>query len=354
MERSQRCRYIWYRARFKSPRLRALAQFEKNNFAMRGRLSILRDAKETNGRSGRCESECGAYSRPLYRATNTTTLAFRGEANAQRGCGNFGANGRKQRRKGTGSYTHGRTPVRDRTPRRARQVEEEIAVTTIVSLAARDFIAVGCDSLATTSADLVYPSEITSVYFDASGKLKLDALGKPLLQHSSQIWEKAKSKPIDQLPNVTKLYDLHPFRACVLFAGTSRIGNTTISHIVDTFLAQGELRNRKSTYTIGWLAQKFTDHVMKIYDKEIPSKWARPMAEVILSGYSATHRLPELWRITFSYNRAKADFVGTPYEAIPRGEFNVIFGGQYDVIQRVVNGIDWESIALSKSGRRTF
>src|SRR5207245_2090124 len=29
--------------------------------------------------------------------------------------------------------------------------------------------------------------------------------------------------------------------------------------------------------------------------------------------------------------------------AVPRGEFNVIFGGQYDVIQRVVRGIDWAS-----------
>jgi hypothetical protein len=218
---------------------------------MRGRLSILWNAKERNGRCSRRKSECGTYRCPLYGTANPTTFAFRGKANAQRGCGDFGANGRKQRRKGEGVHADGRTPVRNRTSRRSRQVEEKVAVTTIVSLAARDFIAVGCDSLATTSADLVYPSEITSVYFDSNGNLKLDALGKPLLQRATQIWEKAKSKPIDQLPNVTKLYDLHPFRACVLFAGTSRIGDTTIGHIVDTFLAQREVRNRKSTYTIG-------------------------------------------------------------------------------------------------------
>src|SRR5262245_6348763 len=120
---------------------------------MRGRLSIFWDAKEQNGRSGRRESDCGAYRRYLYGATSATTLAFRGKANAQRGCGNFRANGRKQRRKGAGSHSDGRTQDRNCTSRRSRQVEEEVAVTTIVSLAARDFIAVGCDSLATTSAD---------------------------------------------------------------------------------------------------------------------------------------------------------------------------------------------------------
>lgn len=212
-------------------------------------------------------------------------------------------------------------------------------MTTIVSLAARDFIVVGCDSLATTSTDLLNPADITSVYFETNGTLKVDALGKPLLQSASQIWEKAKNLPIDQLPSVTKLYDLAPVKACVLFAGTARIGNTTISHIIDTFIAQPEIRNN-ATYTIEWIAEKFKEFVLKIYDHEIPEKWARPVMEVILSGYSAEYRQPELWRLTFQYNRKTADFECDLHNPIQRGEFNVIFGGQVDVIQRVVNGID--------------
>jgi hypothetical protein len=117
------------------------------------------------------------------------------------------------------------------------------AVTTIISLAARDFIVVGCDSLATTSLDLVYPHEISSAFFDdTTGALKLDSTGKPLLQNSRQIWEKAQNMPIDQLPSVTKLYDLEPFRACLLFAGASRIGNTTIWNLVETFKAEEDVK----------------------------------------------------------------------------------------------------------------
>jgi hypothetical protein len=216
-------------------------------------------------------------------------------------------------------------------------------VTTLLSLAARDFIVVGCDSLATTSADLVYPYEITSAYFESDGKLKLDASGQPILQRAQQIWDKAKNRPIDQLPSVTKLYDLTPFNACALFAGTSRIGNTTIAHIIDTFLMQPKIKKRVKDYTLGWLARQFRDFVMAIYDKEVPTKTARAVMEVILSGYSAKHRQPELWRVNFAYDYKKADFACDVIDSVKRGDYSVIFGGQYDVIQRIVNGIDSSS-----------
>src|SRR4030095_6356017 len=107
------------------------------------------------------------------------------------------------------------------------------------------FIVVGCDSLATTSFDLVYPHHLVFDFFDQNGALKLDSSGKPLLQHASQIWSKAKSMPVDQLPSVTKLYTLAPFNACLLFAGASRIGDTTIRNLVETFRANPAIRRRK-------------------------------------------------------------------------------------------------------------
>jgi hypothetical protein len=215
-------------------------------------------------------------------------------------------------------------------------------VTTILSLAARDFIAVGCDSLATTSTKLVHPYDITSIYFETDGKLKVDAGGKPLLQNAQQIWEKSKDRPIDQLPSVTKLYDLAPLNVCALFAGTSRIGNTTMAHIVDTFLVEPDVQQQRP-YTIEWIANHFKDFVMAIYDREVPDKWARGVLEVILSGYSTEHRQPELWRLTFAYNAQKQDFECNVVNSGKRGDYTVIFGGQYDVIQRVVNGIDSSS-----------
>jgi hypothetical protein len=216
-------------------------------------------------------------------------------------------------------------------------------MTTILSLAARDFIVVGCDSLATTSDDLIFPYELASTFFDQSGDLKLDAAGKPLLQNTRQIWDRAKSMPVNQLPSVTKLYDLAPIRACLLFSGTSRIGNTTIWNLVDTFKTDKEVRKRKSNYTMKWLAEKLQAFVEEVYQREVKQDWMRPEMEIILSGYSAAHRNPEIWRLFFSYKRQTKKFECDPSNPVPRGEFNLIFGGQYDVIQRVVNGIDWPS-----------
>jgi hypothetical protein len=213
-------------------------------------------------------------------------------------------------------------------------------MTTTVALAARDFIAVACDSLATTSVDLAPAYEIASTFFDANGQLKRDGSGAPLLQNARQIWDKAQSIPVDQLPSVMKLYDLEPMRACLLFAGLSRISDTTIWNLVETFKAEADIKSAVSTYTMEWLAEKLRAFVDAIYQREIPDAWMRPMMEIILSGYSAQHREPELWRLTFNYDRLTTQFKCDIHNPVPRGQFNVIFGGQYDVISRVVNGVD--------------
>ena len=223
-------------------------------------------------------------------------------------------------------------------------------MTTTISLAARDFIVVGCDSLATTSVDLVFPHELASEFFDAAGSLKLDGNGQPLLKTSAQIWEKAKSMPVDQLPSVTKLYDLEPIRACLLFAGTSRIGDITIQNFVESFQAHKEVKKRRSNYTIEWLSNHLKDHVMDIYEKEIKEPWARPGMQILVSGYSAKHDYPEVWKLAFTYKRDTNVFECDVLNPTPRKTFNIIFGGQYDVIQRVVLGID-ESSYWSLRGR---
>lgn len=216
-------------------------------------------------------------------------------------------------------------------------------MTTIVSLAARDFIVVGCDSLATTSLDLVFPHELTPEFFEPNGDLKHDAGGQPFLKNAGQIWSKAKSMPVDQLPSVTKLYDLEPMKACFLFAGASRIGDTTIRNLVETFKAEPEIQSIQSTYTIETIANKFKEFTLAAYEREIPDLWMRPTMETILSGYSAEYREPETWRLLFSFNRPTGQFDCAVTNDIPRKSYNVLFGGQYDVIQRVVMGIDAQS-----------
>jgi hypothetical protein len=146
--------------------------------------------------------------------------------------------------------------------------------------------------------------------------------------------------PVDQLPSVVKLYDLEPFKACLLFAGASRIGDTTIRNLVETFKAKDSIQAQKLTYTIDFIANEFKAFVMDSYEREIPEAWMRPTMEVILSGYSAAHREPELWRLIFNFNRQTRKFECSVNNDVPRKSYNVLFGGQYDVIQRVVNGLD--------------
>lgn len=221
-------------------------------------------------------------------------------------------------------------------------------MTTLISLAARDFIVVGCDSLATASADLVFPGQLAMDYFDASGALKLDLDGKPLLKMSYQLWEKAESIPVDNLPSVTKLFSLEPYRAALLFSGTSRIGETTIRNLVETFHAQLPSLDAKKKkggaarqpYTMQGVAENLRDFIVNIYRTEIPDEAMRPSMDIILSGYSEQFREPELWRIQFAYNRTQMQFTANVSNAVERKKYNVIFGGQYDVVQRIVNGID--------------
>ena len=218
-------------------------------------------------------------------------------------------------------------------------------MTTLISLAARDFIAIGCDSLATASKPLVAPAEIHSAFFDSNGELAIGSDGKPLLKEASQIWGLATSLPINQLPSVTKLYDLKPMHACVLFAGTSLIGETTVRNLAETFKVDGRFLGVASSDTgsIEQLAFALKDFVAEIYEREISDETLRPLIEMIVSGYSKDSRQPEVWRILAYYDYAASKFICEARPEVSRGEYNIIFGGQYDVIQRIVMGVDLPS-----------
>jgi hypothetical protein len=201
-------------------------------------------------------------------------------------------------------------------------------------LAARDFIVVGCDSLATTTRPLLAPNLIEQEFFDAAGKLKVDSSGIPLLREPNQLWKMSKHYPVDQLPSVTKAYALGE-KAALLFAGASRVGSVTVKNLVGSFL---------DSFLEGSTMEKVADDlktfVADIYEKEILKAESRPSMEIILSGYSPSSRNPQAFRLSFSYNWNTEKFVSEVIEEVKSGKFKVIFGGQYDVIQRVVTGVD--------------
>lgn len=220
-------------------------------------------------------------------------------------------------------------------------------MTTTVSLAARDFIVVGCDSLATFSKPLVDPEKLQATFFDSTGVLKLDADGKPLLQNASQMWQTADNFPVNQLPSVTKIFDLLPKKAAVLFAGAARIKDLTVKNLVESFKESSDFQE-SSTYTMASLAGKLKDFIVNAYESQFPNAWERPLIEIILSGYSTGERFPEVFRITCNFNWQTNAFNAEITEEVKPGNYDIIFGGQYDVIQRVVNGIDIASWASLK------
>jgi hypothetical protein len=215
-------------------------------------------------------------------------------------------------------------------------------MTTIVALAARDFIAVGADSLATMSAALVDPLQVSSTFFDQSGNLIVDAAGKPILSHASQIWGLASLRPVNQLPSITKVFSLDPHRAAVLFAGIARVGDVSTKNLVEQFKDSLPFKKGRSS-SAEQLAEMLRDFVKNIYETEIANPELRPAMEILLAGYSANHRQPEIYRLLFGWDWSKKQFQAEVNPEVARGSYNVVFGGQYDVIQRVVNGIDVHS-----------
>src|SRR6202011_1292211 len=104
--------------------------------------------KDGNGHQRECGSDCVYFYRSARsRKCHVRTVRIRRKAIAQRGSLNFRKVGRKQRWKSAGSKVVSTSPSRDRSPSRCHALASR--VTTIVSLAARDFIAVGCDSYGT-------------------------------------------------------------------------------------------------------------------------------------------------------------------------------------------------------------
>lgn len=212
-------------------------------------------------------------------------------------------------------------------------------MTTTISLATRDCIVLGCDSLATSIRAFLDPFRLADYFFEQNGDLKRDANGVSLLQKASQLSGFIQNVPQDQLPNVTKLFQLEPLPIGVLFSGASGLGNLSVKNLVDSFLADASFLPFKSTApSVKQVADAFFAFTSNIYNQaygSLPDQF-KPTMEVLLSGYSSNSHLPEVFRLVFS---------ATPENKVEvaQGQFNIIFSGQYDVIQRVVMGIDLQS-----------
>jgi hypothetical protein len=210
-------------------------------------------------------------------------------------------------------------------------------MTTTISLPTRDCIVIGCDSLATSSQVVVNPFKLLQAFFSDDGKLRVDDNGSPVLDNAQKLVAFTEPIPVNQLPNVTKIFSLEPFKAGLLFAGIAGIGAKSVRTLVETFLedSKDSIDPNSSIETVGNALLEYLHQEFEVNFRETAVEY-RPEMEILLSGYSNGSRTPEIFRLRIG-----------PCKLITRetveGKYDIVFGGQHDVIQRVVKGIDLET-----------
>lgn len=214
-------------------------------------------------------------------------------------------------------------------------------MTTTISFATRDCVVIGCDSLATTTVPMLDPFRLLNDFFDQDDglSLKKDEEGEPKLKTFQDLQAYIEAVPYNQLPNVTKIFDLKPAKIGILFAGTAVIAGHSIRNLVDAFKAEDEIAAYLAgNYTVRGTAKRLYDYISTYYEDEVRDSPVRPQMEIIVSGYSKRYNQPEVQIIEFgdASNEGVTQSVG-------RGGYDIVFGGQYDVIYRVINGLDLEN-----------
>ena len=212
-------------------------------------------------------------------------------------------------------------------------------MTTTISLPTSDCVVIGCDSLATTSQNMINPAKFVDYYFSEDGKLKLGKDKQPLLKSVKSLFAFLEPIPTNQLPSVTKIFDLKPFEAGLLFSGISGIGKQSVRNLIDHFKESSDFNSLyRTNYTLEKLTEMLFKYLEGIYEtvyKEYPKEY-RPIMEVIVSGYSKGGIQPEVFRILLGQSPGVED-------EVKAGDFDIVYGGTYDVIQRIVRGIDFRS-----------
>lgn len=208
-------------------------------------------------------------------------------------------------------------------------------MTSLVALATKDALVLGCDSLGTTSKYLVDPSDLAEFFNSKKDfELKKDGNGNPVLKNFRSIWNKARLVPYTHMTHMTKLFSLAPLEMGIMSTGVASIGDRTIQSLIEEFKSRESVfrtRPRLKNYTVKSIARKILDFISQHFEREYPDEKIRPYLELILGGYDKRSQVPEIVRIKLPKKEIK--------ETIKN--FGIVFGGEMKEIQRVVFGTDW-------------
>lgn len=206
-------------------------------------------------------------------------------------------------------------------------------MTSLVALATKDAIVLGCDSLGTMTKDLIDPFNLAE-FFDKNLKLKKGKDGKPVLKDFLDILKKRKPFPYEHMTHMSKLFSLSTLEMGVMTAGIASIGDRTIKSLIEEFKHENPIFGEKSkpkNYTVKRTAQKLLDHIWGYYKQKYPAEKIKgPELEFILGGYDKRSPIPKIARIKLPENEVRDTIKN----------FGLVFGGQMKEIQRIVHGTD--------------
>lgn len=210
-------------------------------------------------------------------------------------------------------------------------------MTTLVALATKDALVMGCDSLGSMMKKMIDPFDLVRDFFDPkkNWKLRINKEGNPILKEFKDVHDKAQEIPYNQMTHVTKMFSLSPLEMGVMVTGISSIGNRTIKSLVNEFKRTDVAFNKgksPSNYTVKTLSNRLLKFIGEYYDKEHSEKMVKPSLELMVGGYDKQKPIPTIYRIYVHKKTVESPF---------NGGFGIAFGGLTQEIERLVFGIDF-------------
>ncbi|MBC8525972.1 MAG: hypothetical protein ISS28_07350 [Candidatus Cloacimonetes bacterium] len=208
-------------------------------------------------------------------------------------------------------------------------------MTSLVALATKDALVLGCDSLGTSTKPLLDPFDLLE-FFDSDFKLKKNKNGKPMLKGFSDIWNKRQDIPYSHMTHVSKLFSLSPLEMGVMTTGIASIGDRTVKSLIEEFKSKEPAcqdKPKPKNYTVKGIAKKILTHFSQYLESKYPDEKERPELEFILGGYNKQSPIPKIVRIKLPEDEVQDTIK----------DWGIVFGGQMKEIQRIVFGTDWSN-----------
>ena len=216
-------------------------------------------------------------------------------------------------------------------------------MTSLVALATRDSLVLGCDSLGTKIKHLVDPLNLFD-FFDPANDLKIkkDKNGNSILKDWWSIYQRAMPLPYSHMSHMSKLFSLSPLPMGLMTTGISSIGDRTIKSLIEEFKNKEPAfskRSKRKNYTVKSVARKTLDFITTKFEKEYKDGKSKPELEFIFGGYDKSKPIPKIIRMKLPKKEIE--------ETLKERKFGIVFGGQMKEIQRIVFGTDvWNELRI--------